>query len=95
MTSVLKDQNRVPVWFGLSSVDGTTIVPIQINSATGKVKYEDGVSVLPVITNGIPKNAVKDSNYQNCILGQSSTNSAVYLPVSVNPNNGAIQIKTT
>ena len=90
----LRDDNRVPVWFGVSSVDGITPVQIQVNSSTGKVLIEDGLSVSAVITNGVPLDAIK-LNQTSCIMGQSNTNSAVYLPVSVNPATGAILIKTT
>lgn len=91
--SALRDNNRVVTWFGVSSVDGVT--PVQIKATATGFLVEDGVTVMPVITNGVPIDAFRDNNRATCIMGQSNTDSTVYIPVSVNPLTGAIQIQTT
>lgn len=92
--SVIRDQNRIPIWWGLSSTDGTSLVPIQVNSSTGKVKMEIGTSVSAVIS-VLPSTTSRDENRIPCLSGVSSTDSAVILPVSVNPATGAILAQTT
>lgn len=91
--SVIRDQNRIPVWWGVSSTDGTTLVPVAVNSSTGKVKMEIGTSVMAVIASP-PTTLPRDENRITCIGGQSNTDSTVILPVSVNPSTGAIMAQT-
>jgi len=91
--SVIRDQSRIPVWWGLSSVDGTTLVPIKINSTTGKVLMEIGTSVSAVIAN-LPSTLPRDENRISCLGGVSNANSSVIIPVSVNPSTGAILAQT-
>ena len=93
--NTLKDGNRIPVWFGISSVDGITPVEIKINSSTGRASIETGNSVCAIITNGVPKDAIKDDSRVSCIMGQSNADSTIYIPVSVNPATGAIMAKNT
>lgn len=91
--SVIREGNRVPIWWGVSSVDGVTLTPIIVNSSTGKVKMEIGSSVMPVMAllNG---SFPRDENRIPCLGGQSSTDSTIIIPVSVNPSTGAIQAQT-
>jgi hypothetical protein len=93
-TSVIRDENRQTIWWGVSSVDGTTLVPIQMSSSTGKVMMEIGVSTMAVMS-AIPATMPREGNRIPCLAGQSSSNSSVVLPVSVNPVTGAIQAQTT
>ena len=88
--SFLREQNRIPIWWGISSEDGITPVPIMINPSNGRVKMDIGTSTMPVISylNG---SLPRDGNRVPCIGGQSSTDSTVVIPVSVNPLTGAIQ----
>ena len=92
--SAIRDSNRIPIWWGLSSTDGVTPTPISVNSATGKVKMEIGVSVSAVIAN-LKTNLSRDDNRIPCVGGVSSTDSSVTIPVSVNPTTGAILMQTT
>lgn len=92
--SALREQNRIPVWWGLSSDDGVTPVPIAINGSTGKVLMEIGTSVSAVIS-VLPTTLPRDGNRIPCIGGQSSTDATVVIPVSVNPTTGAIWAQTT
>lgn len=40
-----RDANRVPATFGVSSVDGVTVLPIEINPSTGQLLVEASVTV--------------------------------------------------
>lgn len=91
--SALRDQNRVPIWWGLSSVDGVTPIPISIDGATGKVKMEIGTSVSAVMAH-LNVTLPRDDNRIPCIGGVSNTNNTVIIPISVNPATGAILAQT-
>lgn len=94
MSTVIRDQNRVPIWWGLSSVDGVSLTPISINQVTGRAKMEIGTSVSAVIAN-LPQTLPRDENRIPCVGGQSTANSSVIIPLSVNPATGAILAQTT
>lgn len=93
MSSALRGQNRNVIWWGVSSIDGSTLVPITISSS-GTAMIENGTSTMPVMTilNG---SFPRDENRIPCLGGQSDNNSTVIIPVSVNPVTGAIQVQTT
>lgn len=93
-TSVIRDKNRVTVWWGVSSVDGVTLVPIQTDATTGAMEMEDGVSVMPVMS-ALPAALPREGNRIPCLAGVSNTNSSVFIPVSVNPATGAVQVQST
>lgn len=93
-SSVIRDKNRVPIWWGLSSTDGTTLVPISINSSTGYPLMEIGTSTMAVMSN-VPAALPRDGNRIPCLAGVSSASSTTFLPVSVNPSTGAIMAQTT
>lgn len=88
--SVIREQNRVPIWWGISSVDGESLVPIQIDEATGAMLIEMGMSVMPVMAN-LPESIPRDENRIPCLAGSPDGGNAVFIPVSVNPTNGAVQ----
>lgn len=92
--SATRDQNNVPIWWGLSSVDGVTPVAIAIDATTLKPKFEIGTSVSAVIAN-LKTNLPRDENRIPCIGGQSNANSSIIIPISVNPSTGAILAKST
>lgn len=94
MTQAIRDQNRIPVWFGVSSVDGVTPTLVKVDSATGQVLLEIGISPSASISAGTQK-ALRDMNYVTTHGGQSNTNSTVFIPFSVNPLTGAILAQTT
>lgn len=93
-TSVIREQNRHAIWWGVSSTDGVTLVPIQIDSATGYLKMEIGTSTMSVMS-ALPTAIPREGNRIPCLAGQSSANATVFIPVSVNPATGAIQAQTT
>lgn len=89
MTQAIRDNNRRTVWLGVSSVDGVTPIPIKTDSG-GAMKMEFGTSIMPTIT--IPVTTDKrDENFVKTLGGVSSANSAVLIPISVNPATGAVQ----
>lgn len=88
--SAIRGQNRNPVYWGVSSVDGVTPVQIAVSSATGGMVMEIGTSVMPVIA-VLPASLPRDDNRVTAIGGVSNANSRVIIPVSVNPTNGAVQ----
>lgn len=92
--SAIRDQNRIPIWWGLSSVDGVTPVPIAVDSATGKPLMEIGTSVSAVIAAHY-LTLPRDDNRIPCIGGQSTDGSGTIIPISVNPSTGAILAQTT
>lgn len=93
-STVIRDGNRKTIWWGVSSVDGTTLVPIQINSSNGGFKAENGTSVMPVMA-ALPTTLPRDGNRVPCLGGVSNDGNNIVIPVSVNPTNGALQIQTT
>lgn len=93
-SSVIRDGNRKTILWGISSVDGVTLVPIQVDSVLGGVLVEDGVSIMPVMAN-IPTSIPRDGNRTPALSCVSSANSSTFIPVSVNPATGAIMIQST
>ena len=94
MATAFRDGNAKPVWWGVSSTDGVTLVPIKVNSLTGKVLMEIGTSTMPVMS-AIPENLPKDGNTIPATGGVSSANAHLIIPVSVNPDSGAIMAQST
>jgi hypothetical protein len=92
-TSVIRDQNGKPIWWGVSSVDGVSLVPIQVDGL-GFVLVEDGTSTMAVMST-VPITFPRDANRIPCIGGVSSADPALILPISVNPATGAIQVQST
>lgn len=94
MTSIQRDANRVPVWCGVSSTDGVTLIPIQMDSSTGAVKVENDITTMPVMS-ALPTSIPRDANRVTIVAGVSSADSTLIIPVSVNPATGALQVQTT
>lgn len=89
----IRDKNRVPVWFGLSSVDGVTPTLIKVNSL-GQMAMEIGTFVSAVITVGT-QIALRDMNHLTCHGGVSNADASIFIPLSVNPATGAVLAQTT
>lgn len=92
--SVIRDQNTIPVWWGLSSVDGVTPIPIAISPITGGVQLDIGTSVSAVVAKHY-LTLPRDDNRIPCIGGVTNDVNKTIVPVSVNPSTGAILAKTT
>lgn len=93
-STVIRDGNRRPVLWGVSSVDGTTLVAIKVNSTSGGFAVENGVTVMPVMA-ALPTTLPRDGNRIPCLGGVSNDANNTIIPVSVNPATGALQIQTT
>ena len=87
MTDAIKDQNRIPVMLGVSYVDGTTLVPIQIDSSNNGIV----VDRVNTFSGTINTNAIKDENRNNVLMGTNSVDGTL-IPVYVNPTTGGILI---
>lgn len=87
MAQAPRDDNSVPAWLGISSVDGVTPVPIQINAVTGGMKIDTmtTISFSPIDVAG------RDENTAESVLAQNETADNI-LPVYVNPATGAVLI---
>lgn len=92
--SIQRDQQRIPVWFGLSSVDGVTPVPIAVDGVSLRPKFDIGTSVSAVIAN-LPQTLPRDGNRIPCLGGISTADGITIIPLSVNPSTGAILAQTT
>lgn len=62
--SVPRDANRVPALLGVSSVDGTTVLPAEINPATGALITETTVVV---------NNPTDVDNFNNVLVDDTGT----------------------
>ena len=87
MAQAPRDDNGVPAWLGLSSVDGVTPVPIQIDSVTGGMKIDtmSTISFSPIDVAG------RDQNNVETVLAQTEGDTTV-LPIYVNPATGGVLI---
>ena len=87
MTDAIHDQNRVKVALALSYVDGTTLVPVAINSSDG------GVVIDIVNTIGFTPSAIapRDNNRHPILMGISSVDGTLK-PVLANPATGGILV---
>ena len=71
----VRDNNRVTVGLGVSSADGVTTLPIQIDAATGRLL----ISVTSVVEAGgeVSTDAPRDGNHVPAALGFKSDDSGV------------------
>ena len=83
----IKDQNHIPVMLGVSYVDGTTLVPIGVDSATGGLE----IDLVNTFSGTINTNALRDSNHVPVLMAENSVDGTL-IPVYVNPTTGGILI---
>ena len=88
MANAIKDQNHVPSLLALSYVDGTTLVPIKINSSDGSVKTDNTHTV-----STSAMNAARDSNFVTTLMAEDSVSGGT-IPVFANPTTGGLLIGT-
>jgi len=86
MTNAIIDENRIPVLLALSYVDGTTLVPIQINSTTGGVVIDNTHSVSTAA-----RDAARDENHVPTLMGVDSV-SGNPIPVFADPVTGGVLV---
>lgn len=88
MTNAIRDENSIPVWLGVSCVDGVTLVPIKVNSTNGGVKFDATtvITVTPAALRSLPR----DENNIPSKGAVSTAGATLILPLFVNPATGAI-----
>lgn len=87
MTNGKRDENFVPVWLGVSSVDGVTPVPVTIDPDTGRLRvYVAGFSGNPTPSS----RAKRDANRVTVKIGEDNLEIAA---LSSDPTNKGILMK--
>ena len=86
MTNAIKDQNHVPSLLALSYIDGTTLVPIKIDSSNGGIEI-DRINTVSTAA----MNAARDGNHRATLMGVDSV-SGDPIPVFADPVMGAILV---
>jgi hypothetical protein len=89
MTDAIRDNNHIPVLLGLSYVDGTTLVPIVINSSNSGINI-DRVNTVSTAA----MNAARDGNHRATLMAVDSV-SGNPIPVFANPSTGGILVGTS
>ena len=88
MSDAIKDANFIRSVLALSYVDGTTLVPIKINSSNGGINVD---RVNTVSTTAM--DAARDGNYRTTLMGVDSV-SGDPIPLFANPSTGGILVGT-
>lgn len=89
MTDAIRDNNHIPVLLGLSYVDGTTLVPIVINSSNSGINI-DRVNTVSTAA----MNAARDENHRATLMAVDSV-SGNPIPVFADPSTGGILVGTS
>lgn len=88
MSDAKQDQNHVSSKLGVWCVDGTTVITVAIDPATGGF-MTDAVSTIGFTPGSID---FKDQNYNSCWMAQNSSDGTT-IPIFVN-SGGAILVST-
>lgn len=88
MQPVVRDQNYVPVLMGVSSSDGITPVPIQIDPVSGRVLVNITIiaSETPTVVTRIPR----DNNFVPVLAGASTSDGITVLPIHISASTGGV-----
>lgn len=81
-----RDENKVVTMLGVSSADGVTPIPVQIDSVTGRVLLNLSASGVhgAVSQNNLAK---RDGNRKTTMMGTSSDDDGTLVPVVVEGAN--------
>lgn len=90
MAQAKRDQNRVTVALGVSSVDGTTPIPFRVDPATGRLLMTNMDSTTSGAVTAVNL-AKRDGNHKPIALGVSSADSTT--PMAWRTHNGYLAIK--
>lgn len=71
--TVPRDANRTPASMGVSQVDGTTVLPLEINPANGALQIEGNVIVTPISSTTATTNTFAADDIGVLILAASPT----------------------
>ena len=80
-----RDQNHVPAKLGVWCVDGTTVIPIAIDAATGGM-HLDATSTIGFTPGSID---FRDQNYVACWMAEDSVTGAP-IPIFVNADGAVL-----
>ncbi len=90
MANAVKDQNNVPVMIGISSADGTTILPVYADPTSHLVQVSDAVTGSDLTGD----NALRDENRITTMLAVSDVDGSTPVPIYVNSSNQLL-VKST
>ena len=90
MTNAVRDQNNVPVMIGISSTDGSTILPVYANPTSHIVQVSDAATGSDLTGD----NALRDENYVSTMLAVSDVDGVTPVPIYVNTSNQLL-VKST
>ena len=90
MTDAKRDQNQIPVELGTSNADGSSTLPVQVNSSHA-IEVEDGDSGSDLSGD----NANRDNNRVTTIMGVSSDDGITPVPIYIDSLTGKLLIKST
>ncbi len=86
MTNAIHDQNRVKVWLAASYLDGTTPVPIQLNSVTG------GMAIDIVHTISFTPSPIDPRDQNHCPFVMAEGTDGNTYPLFADPATGAVLV---
>jgi hypothetical protein len=86
MTDAIRDENHRPVLLALSYVDGTTLVPVKVNSSNSGVEVDRTNTVSTAAMN-----AARDGNHRATLMGVDSV-SGDPMPLFANPTTGGLLV---
>jgi|TARA_R100000789_G_C3003463_1_gene149475 hypothetical protein len=89
MTNVIRDNNHIPSILALSYVDGTTLVPIKIDSSNGGIEIDISNNVSTAAMD-----AARDGNHVPTLMGVDSV-SGNPIPIFADPTTGSILVDIT
>lgn len=90
MTDAPRDNNQIPVILGTSNVDGSTPVPVKVNSGTHAILIDDG-SGGSDLSDDI---ADRDNNGIPVLMGVSSADGVTPVAIYADPTTGELLVKS-
>lgn len=89
MTDAKRDENHVPTMIGLSSADGTTILPLYADITDNGLIVSNG---LGGVDNG-GTNAGKDQNRVSTLMAVSAVDGVTPVPLYVDPTDNSLLVR--
>ncbi len=86
-----RDNNQITTILGTSSADGSTPVPITVNSVTHGIKIDDGITGSDLSG----EIASRDENGVTVLMGVSSDDGVTPVPIYADESTGALLIKSS
>ena len=92
MPDANRDNNRIPVALGVSSLDGITPVELEVNPVNDQLSMDVANDAGRAITVGT--RITRDANNVPVAAGVSSVDGITPVPFHVGPNNGRLMIES-